>query len=175
MSIEGTDLRDAEFMRLLRARDFSGAHAALDRLAAEQQMSETSRSLWKAHIHQFEGKPDEASALLAPFIEANDLRGKLFRSQRARIMIHHGRLDEARKDLEALLEESHPRIEPLHVGCRIQIAYIFAVQGDERFENVFSEIPDGRDYFIKDGIYGKDDLRRLYQANCTKARRRSRG
>lgn len=173
MGIEESDLRDAEFMRKLRAGDFSGAHKALDRLAEEHSMREESWAGWKAHIYDYEGKPEDAGALLDTIVVRDDIPGKFSRHHRARILIRHGRLDEARQDLESLLDDPQPRIAALHVGCRLQIAYIFAMQGDQRFEIVFSEIPDGADYFIKDEFYGKDDLQRLYAANTAKSMRRA--
>lgn len=166
MTSEWTDRRNSEFMKRARAGDFKGAHLALERHAVDSEMSEATLAGWKAHLHHIEGNIDDATRVLAAHILVDDIPGKFLRHHRARILLWSGRLDEARADLEALLHDNHPRIEALHSGCRVQLAYIFALWGDPRFQVTFDAIPDGRDYFIKDSIVGKNELQRLYRANC---------
>ena len=165
MNDEEMNLRNAEFMQMMRAGNFEGAHAALDAFARDRSLTDATYAAWKAHILQFEGRPDDASAVLAPLIAIDDIPGKFLRHHRAAIFIHAGKLEEARADLQALLQDDHPRIEALHVGCAIQLAYIMAVQGDPQFTDIFDVIPEGSDYVIKDSILGKDELKNLFRAN----------
>ena len=164
------DLKSSEFMLLAKAGDFRGAHKSLARLAKDTSMTPASLAGWQSHLHQLEGNVEEAARILASHISIDDIPGQFLRHQRARLLLWNGRLDEARADLEALLCDERPRIAALHSGCRVQLAYIFAVQGDPEFSAVFEAIPDGRDYFIKESIVGKEDLYALYQANAAKSR-----
>lgn len=170
MSSFAIDPKNSEFMLLAKAGDFRGAHKSLALLAKDTSMTPASLAGWQSHLHQLEGNVEEASRILDPHISIDDIPGQFLRHQRARLFLWNGRLDEARADLEALLCDERPRIAALHSGCRVQLAYIFAMQGDPEFGAVFEAIPDGRDYFIKDSIVGKDELYVLYRANAAKTR-----
>ena len=166
MSIHETDLRDAEFMQRLRARDFAGAHESLDRMAARHSMRAASHAAWKAHIHQFEGRVADAVELLATFIEADDIDGKFLRHQRARLYASAGMLDEALTDFRTVAADETPRIvEALRNGAYFEIAYILALRADPEFESVCSRIPETREQFVAGALLSKADLRSLFRAN----------
>ena len=164
MSGPAIDHRKSEFLLLAKAHDFRGAHKSLEALASETSMEPTSLAIWQSHLLQMEGNIDEAANVLKPHIDSGDMPGGFLRHQRARLFLSSDRLEEARADLEALLADDHPRIATLHSGCRVQLAYVLAQQGSPKFRKVFDAIPDGRDYFIKDSIIGKDDLAAMFQA-----------
>lgn len=166
MSGPEIDHRKSEFLLLAKAHDFRGAHKSLEALASETSMEPTSLAIWQSHLLQMEGNVDQAAHVLEPHIESGDMSGKFLRHRRAQLFLSSDRLDEARADLEALLADDHPRIAALHSGCRVQLAYVLAQQGSPKFSEVFDAIPDGRDYFIKDSIVGKDDLVAMFQAQC---------
>jgi hypothetical protein len=168
MSIEETDLRNAEFMQKLRARDFAGAHESLDRLASKHGMRDSAYAGWKAHICRFEGRVSEAVDLLTPHIERDDLSGKFMRHQRARLYLSAGMVDEALSDLWAVATDATPRVvEAMRTGTLFEIACIYATRGDPEFENVCDLIPDGHEQyaFAKEEILRKDELQKLYGAN----------
>lgn len=159
------DHKNALFLLLANKKDYRGAHASLAEFARKASMTPQALAGWQAHLLQMEGNVDEAASVLRPHIEVDDIPGKFLRHQRARLFLWNDRPDEARTDLEALLTDNHPRIAALHSGCRVQLAYLLAMQGDPGFVSVFDAIPEGRDYVIKGEIVGKDELIRLYEAN----------
>jgi hypothetical protein len=173
MLIAELDPSDLEFMTLARAGDFEGAHLSLKALATERPLDAASHAKWKAVLHEKEGDFIAAIDTISSIVSNDDLTGKFARHHRARIHINAGNLDDARVDLQTLLQDVTQRIvQALHDGCRMQLAYIFAIQGDPRFVALADEISTTAEYFIKDAVVRKSDLQALYRANAQKTTRR---
>lgn len=173
MNIAELDLQSLEFMKLMKAGDFGGAHAALTALVSDRSICPNSHAKWRAVIFERSGDHQSAADALSPVIEQDGLDAKFATHHRARIRLDAGMHDEALVDLYTLLADETPRVAgALHQSCRFQAAYILAQRGDPTFRDLFDQIPDGSECFIVNSILNKSDLENLYQANQKRSRQR---